>query len=409
MKKIKILVVTLILYLIIINAGCVNKTNQENQNNTEEYQTITDMDERIIQIPKNISRVIDVSDGFITSVMRSLGIVDKIVGLGSRNLKEIDNYTFETITGENYSYIQGMNPVTYLEPWMKNLPAVAEYGEAVNYETIASLNPDVVIIRIGFCSMNTDEYGTNEDITRAIDAIEALGFPVVILKGPPAFSQPTIQNISQEIRIIGQIFGKENEAATLISYLEGIINMIKGRTMNITETEKPTVLLFGLSPNARETGGAGDVLCRDTIESHLIEDIINAKNAINEQGGWKIMSTEQILAVNPDVIVLPTDWGYHPPKELYTASYYQNLQELEAVKNHRVWALPWTPYNCAKRLEYPIEVMVTAKAAYPQLFNDIKIHDWVLDFYKTVYHVDNETAISLRSMQWLDWTVEEDV
>jgi iron complex transport system substrate-binding protein len=341
--------------------------------------------------------------------MRSLGIVDKIVGLGSRNLKEIDNYTFETITGENYSYIQGMNPVTYLEPWMKNLPAVAEYGEAVNYETIASLNPDVVIIRIGFCSMNTDEYGTNEDITRAIDAIEALGFPVVILKGPPAFSQPTIQNISQEIRIIGQIFGKENEATTLISYLEGIINMIKGRTMNITETEKPTVLLFGLSPNARETGGVGDVLCRDTIESHLIEDIINEKNAINEQGGWKIMSTEQILAVNPDVIVLPTDWGYHPPKELYTASYYQNLQELEAVKNHRVWALPWTPYNCAKRLEYPIEVMVTAKAAYPQLFNDIKIHDWVLDFYKTVYHVDNETAISLRSIQWLDWTVEEDV
>jgi iron complex transport system substrate-binding protein len=82
---------------------------------------------------------------------------------------------------------------------------------------------------------------------------------------------------------------------------------------------------------------------------------------------------------------------------------------LEAVKDHRVWALPWTPYNCAKRLEYPIEVMVTAKAAYPQLFNDIKIHEWVLDFYKTVYHVDNGTAISLRSIQWLDWTVEEDV
>jgi iron complex transport system substrate-binding protein len=113
--------------------------------------------------------------------------------------------------------------------------------------------------------------------------------------------------------------------------------------------------------------------------------------------------------LNPDVIVLPTDWGYHPPKELYNSSYYQNLQDLDAVKNHRVWALPWTPYNCAKRLEYPIEIMVIAKAAYPDLFSDILIHEWVLDFYQQVYHVDQDTAKELRSIQWLDWTVEENV
>ena len=112
--------------------------------------------------------------------------------------------------------------------------------------------------------------------------------------------------------------------------------------------------------------------------------------------------------MNPDVIVLPTDWGYHPVREILEAPYYQNLQDLDAIKNGRVVSLPWTPYDCAKRLGYPIEVVIIAKAAYPERFEDIKVHEWVLEFYQNVYGVDEETAIGLRSAQWLDWTVEED-
>lgn len=388
--------------------GCVD-TNENDTRDTNEYHTIIDMKGREVVIPKNISRVIDISDGFIASVMYHLGVQDKLVGLGSRNLHYIDRYDYTTLSGENYSYENGMNPVTYLYPQLKELPAVGQYGVAINYETVASLEPDVVIVRVGYCSLNTDEYGEEQDITRALDTLEALDIPIVILYGPPAFSNPTIENISTEIHIIGQIFNKENQSRILAEYLESIVNMIKRRTINISQQEKPTVLLFGLSPNARETGGAGDVLCTDTMESHFIEEIVNAKNAYQDTGGWKILSAEQILALNPDVIVLPTDWGYHPPRELYEAPYYKNLQELDAIKNQRVWALPYTPYNCAKRVEYPIELMIIAKASYPDLFEDIIFHDWVLRFYQKVYNVDEETAKDLRSIQWLDWTVNHDV
>ena len=146
----------------------------------------------------------------------------------------------------------------------------------------------------------------------------------------------------------------------------------------------------------------------DTIESYFIEDIANAKNAYDGMGAFVVVSTEHILKMDPDVIVLPTAQGYHPASELYTAPYYQNLQELTAVKNGRVYALPWTPYNWAKRLEYPIEAMIIAKAAYPELFTDITVHEWVLEFYQNVYGVDEETAVGLRSAQWLDWMVDED-
>jgi len=103
-----------------------------------------------IKVPKNITRVIDISDGFVTSVLYNLGLEDTVVGIGSTNLQEIDTYEYQTAEGETYIYEEGMNPVTYLMPSIKNVPAVAEYGVAVNFETIASLEPDVVFVRVGF-------------------------------------------------------------------------------------------------------------------------------------------------------------------------------------------------------------------------------------------------------------------
>jgi len=104
--------------------------------------------------------------------------------------------------------------------------------------------------------------------------------------------------------------------------------------------------------------------------------------------------------------VLDTANGYHPPEELYSAPYYQNVGELSAVKNRRVFALPWTCCS-TKRLEYPIEVMVIAKAAYPDRFSDIDLEEWLIDFFKDVYDVDNETARALISTQWMDWCVKQ--
>jgi iron complex transport system substrate-binding protein len=145
----------------------------------------------------------------------------------------------------------------------------------------------------------------------------------------------------------------------------------------------------------------------NTIDSWLVETVVNARNAFRTKGAWNILGTEQILAIDPDVIVLITAWGYHPPRELYEAPYYQNLKDLRAVKNRRVTALPWTPCNCDKRVEYPIDIMIMAKAAYPERFADVDLNVWLLDFYQNVYGVDKKTAAQLRAVQWMDWITEK--
>jgi len=403
------LVFTIIVIVALLCAGCTQPSQSEKtgvkpaDSSTPGYKTVVDSRGVAVKIPTDIKRVVTISDGLVEGVMIRFGVQDTLVGVGSSCIQRNFTYTFPSVKGKNVTYQAGMNPVLYLDPKIGTLPRIGESSVAINYETLAGLKPDLVILRLGDCTLR---YPDDENVKKTITTIESLNIPLVVIYGPSAYKTATVSGISDEIRIMGDVFGKEAQAKTLIQYLEGQVNMIQERTRNIPEVKKPSVLILGLSPTARTQGGAGQVFGAGTIESFFIQDLVNAKNSFNESGAnFKTLSAEQILANNPDKIVLCTANGYHPPMELYEAPYYQNLQGLSAVENKQVSALPWTPCNCGKRLEYPIDVMVIAKAAYPDKFSDIQLSDWLLQFYENLYGVDETTAKQLRSVQWMDWTV----
>lgn len=369
----------------------------------EETRTVVDSRGVAVELPSEINRVATVSDGLIEGTMIALGVEDKLVGVGSRTFQEVDNYTYPTSSGQDYSYLNGMNTVSYLRPEIMQLPIIAEYEAGLNLESLASLDPDVVIVEMGSCTFWADD----EMSKKALDALESLDIPVVVLYGTDFYQEPDISHLWQEIHIIGQVFGREDEAKNLAEYLESQVNLVRDRTADVPQSDKPAVLYFGLSPLARDEGAAGNTVSLKSFESWALENIVHAKNAFQEESGyWHKINAEKVLAIDPDVIILPTDWGYHPVQELTDAPYYENLHELTAIKNNKVASLPWTPYDCAKRLEYPIEVMVIAKAVYPERFQDIDLNDWLLGFYQDVYGVDMETAEGLRSIQWMDWARE---
>lgn len=368
-----------------------------------EFRTITDMRGQEVKIPANPKRVITLDDGFTAAIMTSLGMQDALVALGSHCPTKIFKYDYPEIDGSQYSYSNGMNPVGYLNPRLRKIPYLATYGQSINFEELAKLKPDLVFIRVGSCYANDD----SEVLARKMKMVEAMDIPLVVLKSSTTVSPPTAANISSEILVVGEAFGKREQAQQLAAYLESIVEMVDARTAAITEEQRPRTLLFGLSPKARGEGAAGTAHGRETIESFFLEKTVKAKNAFDGKGSFAVINAEHLFAMDPEVIILPTAWGYHPPQELYTAPYYQKLRGLKAVQNRRVVALPWTPCNCAKRIEYPIELMIMAKACHPRLFEDIRVSSWVLDFYEKVYGVDRETAEGLRSAQWLDWTVDE--
>lgn len=402
----------LILLICTSLAGCIGQAGLQNKGDTtppvvldQKTKIVTDMRGVQVKIPRDIKRVAIIDDGFTEGVMTSIEEEDKIAATAWIIKKEW-NLDYPTVSGKNFTYVNGWNTMIVLHPWLMETPSLtSEVGNIIDFETLAKTKPDLVIIRVGDCMVMSGDQGA---LTKTISRIESLGIPLIVLYSPTYYKKSDLDTMKDEIRIIGQIFDKETQAVELADYVQSTEKMIRNRTKDMPDTKKREVLLLGLSTKARSAGGSGMVWGIDTPESYIVENITNARNSYQEPGWMKTLSTEQILALNPDILLLPAAHGYHPAREIYEAPYYQNLQELDAVKNRQVFALPWTPANCARRLEYPLELLVIAKATYPEKFQDIKVHQSALDFYQHVYGVNETTAKKLRSTQWLDWTVEND-
>lgn len=371
--------------------------------------TVTDMRGKQVNIPENLERVATIDDGFIEGVMTHLGVINKVTAIGSWSMKRDYKYTYETIDGKKYT-AKGVNTMKYLHPWLNGIPCFnSPQGDILNYETLAKADPQLVILRVGDCTVSGGSYfrgGDPAQLEKTITMIESLDIPLVVLFSPTYYGKAELSSMKEEMRVLGDIFKQRDKALKLYEYLNETEIMVRNRTKNIKD--KPNVLYFGLNSAARKQGGSGMVSGITTPESYIIENIVNAKNAYRGKGNNIILSGEQVYAIDPDVILLPTQNGYHPADELLKAPYYQNLNQLKAVQNKRVYALPWTPMNCSRRVEYPLDILIIAKAAYPEVFKDIKVHQFALDFYKKVYNIDDKTAKALRSEQLLDWTVEND-
>ncbi len=366
---------------------------------------IVDMRGKKILVPDNITRIATLSDGYIENILTFLGKIDTVDVIGSWGLKRDYSYTFPTMDGKEYTKA-GLNTMRFLHPHLDELICVnSPQGNVINYEALTQAKPDLVLMRVGDCTVRADNM---EATRRTIETIESLGFPLVVLYSPQFDKEYNTSSMKKEAEVIASIFGdKEVEKVkAFMAEAFSVEDMIRQRVQNIEEKDKKTVLYFGLNPNVRAEGGAGNVHGVNTPQSYMIEDIVNAKNAYKGLGSSVPVSAEQIYTFDADVLLLPTMNGYHPAEELYTAPYYALLKDVRAVKNKQVYPLGWNPMNCAPRLEYPLELLLMAKAIYPEKFEDIVYHDFALDFYKKAYHVDDATAKGLLKTQILDWTEE---
>ncbi len=358
-----------------------------------------------VTIPAVVNTVATISDALVEEVMYALKVDAKVNTIGSTCLVRDFTYDFTSNSGEKFSYFGGMNPANYLMEYMRDLPFFIKPGTEMNFEALATAKPDVLIIHAGACTINW-KAGDDAKMNSTLDKLKELGIPTVVVYGPNFSGEPSIESLSEAVRIIGQVFGKGDEAGRLAAYLESQVNLVKERTKDIADAQKPRVLIFGLNPNVRKEGGSGSADGLKSIQSYLLENVVNAKNAFQDDSFSKNLNAEQVLALDPDVIILPTANGYHPPRELYDTPDFKNLATMRAIQERRIASLPWSPCNCDKRLEYPIDVMVMAKAIYPDKFEDVNLEQWLIEFFKAVYSVDDETADGLLSALWMDWVRE---
>jgi iron complex transport system substrate-binding protein len=358
-----------------------------------------------VTFPADLKKIATIDDGFVEGIMTHLGVIDRVTAIASWSMKRDYSYNFETAGGEKYSY-RGWNTMKFLHPWLDDLPCFnSPQGDILDFETLARSEPDLIIMRVGDCAVGADDEGK---IDQTIETVNSLGIPLIVIYAPGFYKRAELSTLRDEMGVVGDIFGRKEKALALADYLAGTEKMIRDRTAGIEENRKSRLLYVALNPALRNEGLVGGAFGVNTPESYIIESVAGARNAFDGQGYGVPLSAEQIFALDPDVIVLPTWNGYHPPRELYEAAYFSNLAELRAIRDLRVYAMPWTPMNCARRVEYPIDMLIIAKAAYPDRFADINVYEFALEFYRTVYGVDDEKARGLRTTQMLDWMKDYD-
>ena len=355
-------------------------------------KTITDMECRTMTVSEPIERVVTAGYGMTPCVMAAFGIGDRIIGTGGAS-----------VSGTSVTGPGNETTATFLIPGLKNMTDLGR-GPNLNVEAAVALNPDLMILEKDCAGQGGSNLGYNKLIDQLL--LFNKSFPLVIIKNAACNSPPSPDSVYSEIELLGEIFDKQDKARELTDFLKDEVNLASQRTEGIAEDEKPTVLVAALSGSADIAKGKLATVLPDYDCATLYPEITGIKNAYTGEAR-AVMSAEQLIALDPDVIILVRGARWKP-SDLYENEDYKALQSIKAIKNKRVYSTGHMEYtrNMAG-LEFPIEILIEAKAAYPEKFSDVNVGEQLTKHYKAVYDLNEDQVKRLKEEMELDWMDEE--
>ncbi len=315
--------------------------------------TLIDGAGRAVTVPKPIERVVIIGMLNEVKTLVQLGASDKIVATST-----VVKHIYDEPGLSKY-----FDPLPKAAPELGELPRI-DYS-APNLEQIIALKPDIIL-----------SYGTYSDPNEVQMKTD---IPTICIGdstgGDLSFSQH---------KLIGILMGKENEASELIAYLVDKFDELNDVTSEISEDEKPRVLVVHLGGGS--TRDIRTVMAR--YDPILIAGGMNVAEGCFGEPSSVTVSKEQILAWNPDIILL----GSSPSKEhnysIEDVLSDPDLQSLSAVKNERVYytkgcMIGWDPATVAT------EAFYFAKLFHPDKFADLDVETVGNEILHRCYGIDD--------------------
>ncbi|MGI9354122.1 MAG: ABC transporter substrate-binding protein [Rhizobiaceae bacterium] len=225
-----------------------------------------------------------------------------------------------------------------------------------NVEELLTLKPDLVF-----------QWGhLNDDI---IKPIENAGMKVALIKiGKEEFTVRWLQ-------MMGKILGKETKTNAMIKWRQDTKKMLKARTDAIPEAKRPRVLYFmNYLSKLRVAGGKS--------YNNFYINLAGGTNAAKGLGMFAVVSPEQIIAWDPEVILLNGFERKLTPQDVYKDPL---LADVSAVKNKRVYKMPlggyrWDPPS----QESPLTWLWLSSLLHPDKF-DWKLGKLIDEKYRFIY------------------------
>ena len=311
--------------------------------------TVTDMIGRELTVtPGSYTRVVCIGAGALR-MYSYIGNVALLCGV-----EDIDNLTLEE-RPKMFDSVARPYVLAYGDVFSA-LPSCGVGGpnaQAAEAEKILSCNPDIVI----------SEY---EDIEKEDALQEQLGVPVVTLKAGPngVFDDA----FSQSMTLLGQIFGEEEKAEALISFIAAENAEIAERTANVADEDKPGVYVCGL-------GNWGTTNHLMTSQTYASFEVANIRNVVTDLGanGVQPIEEEKFVALGADMDIIVMDAAaVKNIKPLYQEdpTMFDSCKAWQTgdVYQEMAYNAYYTNYEIAL-----INTWFIAKSVYPDLFADVDI------------------------------------
>lgn len=332
-------------------AASEETTQSEEQTETQETgetREITDMAGRKVTVPaaEDIESVF--STGPVAAIFMYMVAPDKLLGW-NYELNDVE----KSIILEKYH----------------DLPNFG-MGDAINYEAVIAANPTIALN----CGKINDAMVSDCDTLS-----KSLGIPVIAVDNE-------LNNSAEAFRFMGELLGVEDHAEELAEYSEKIFTDIASLA-DIPEDEKVSVY-FGNGEDSLETAPRGS-------QHAQILDAVNVTNVADLElgdGSRVQISAEQLLAWNPDVIVVNGEpkadkSGNSAAEDILS---YPDYASLKAVQDNKVYGTPNAPFSWVDRPAGPnrlIGMRWLSAVVYPEYIK-CDVNEEIREFFNLFYHVD---------------------
>lgn len=195
--------------------------------------------------------------------------------------------------------------------WFAHIyPRISSIPNGVNGKKLVKLNPDIVIAA---------DKNNKEELLKN-------GFTVLY----PSFTNHA--DMKKSISIMAEVIGGDAPkiAKKFNEYFDGNLKRVLSKTDKIAEVDRPKVLHIADGKNLLKVDGT------NTIIDEWIR-VAGSQNAVSKAGNMLELNAEEIININPDVIIIGRAKAPEILKKLFENQVYAGTN---AVKNKKVYVNP---------------------------------------------------------------------
>ncbi len=233
---------------------------------------------------------------------------------------------------------------TSFDWWPANstlLPHVAMDSGVASVEQVVNMTPDLVL-------------ATTIQTSQIIDQLQNLSIPVLV------FEPQNISNIYTDMMTLGKVTGHTSGATAEVNHMKSVISNVQTKIANYSKES----LLYMMWPNPIYTAGPTSFI------DNVITTAGGANIAENLSGPYPVISLEQVVADNPQTIIVDNNTGVSNMTYFTSGNQSQIWDNISAIKNDRLLIFNVTESNWMNE-PGPLTiyaVQMVAQFLYPQAF-----------------------------------------